>query len=145
MWQRFPTEQLPLVRLYTMVLILVGMFLVGFSYFCIHYASEARGYAYAVLFALVAYYLLDRSHALRSLAGAAAFGVAAILGLLSQLTFAYAYGALLVWSIVRQHSYAEAEITLDREIVACGSQDQVVIDLVAEEQLQRHRTESGAA
>jgi hypothetical protein len=74
--------------------------LVGFSYFAMHYASEARGYSYAVLFALAAFLLL-RTRAASGLAGAAAFAAVSVLGLLSQFSFAYAYAALAVWSVAQ--------------------------------------------
>ena len=50
-----------------------------------------------------------------------------------------------MWSIVRQSSYAEAEIMLDREILAAESTETVFIDLVAEEQREKQRADPGAA
>ena len=47
--------------------------------------------------------------------------------------------AKTVWSIIRQRSYAEAEISLDAEIIDAVLGDLVVIDLAAEEASLRHR------
>lgn len=64
------------------------------------YGSEARGYAPAALFAVLAFLQMKQREMER--AGAAArFGVWVVAGLLSHLSFIYVYLALFGWSLVR--------------------------------------------
>jgi hypothetical protein len=70
------------------------------SYMLIVYASEARGYATAGCFALVAFLALDRWLSRPRARSGALFACATILGTLSHLTFVQFYFAALVWSAV---------------------------------------------
>jgi len=72
--------------------------LVATSYGMIVFASEARGYAPAGFFALVAYLALDRYLETSHWRAAAVFAGAVILGLLSHLTFMHFYVAAGIWS-----------------------------------------------
>ncbi len=67
------------------------------SRFLVHYGSEARGYGPALLCALAAYVALDRYLATRERRWAAAFAVAAALGILSHLTFVFVLAGALAW------------------------------------------------
>ena len=78
---------------------IVAMLLGGTSYFLIQYASEARGYAPAMMFALAATWLLDRYFNKPRSRYAIGFGICTILGVCSHLTFLYVYAALFVWSL----------------------------------------------
>jgi hypothetical protein len=78
-----------------------AMILTGGSYLLILYSSEARGYAYAVLFSLICFLVLDRALERGRLVWAVPFVASAILGFLSQLIFAYVFAALLVWAVWR--------------------------------------------
>lgn len=80
---------------------LIAMLLAAGSFLLVLYASEARGYALAVFFAFLAIPLADRYFASGRLVWAAAFGVAATLGLLSHLTFLHAYVGLGAWTTYR--------------------------------------------
>lgn len=71
------------------------------SYVLIVYASEARGYALAGLFALTAFLALDHYLETRKLWAALVFSLAVVLGFLSHLTFAHFYLGAAVWSVVR--------------------------------------------
>jgi uncharacterized membrane protein len=71
--------------------------LLAFSYFAVHYGSEARGYALAMLLAVACFALLERVLEGRGTAWAVAFAACAALGLLSHLTFLYALLAFLAW------------------------------------------------
>lgn len=64
------------------------------------YATEARGYAASGLFALLCFRLFDAPRG-ASPARRAAFGVCAVLGFLSHLTFVYVFAALGLWSLHR--------------------------------------------
>ena len=75
-----------------------AMLVVGFSYVLILYSSEARGYAAAVFFAFLCFYLLDRYLETRRWPLALMFSLCAVLGLLSHLTFVCFYSSALVWS-----------------------------------------------
>jgi hypothetical protein len=67
------------------------------SYLLIHYSSEARGYAMAVLFAFAAF-LAARSFVERSRwRDAVVLWVAVCLGLLSQLSYIHVLAALVLW------------------------------------------------
>src|SRR5439155_6788551 len=76
--------------------------------FLIHYSSEARGYAPAMMFALASIGFMRRYLEQRERKYSLAFGACAILGVLSHLTFAYVFIGLLAWSA--------AEIAGDRTL-----------------------------
>jgi len=85
---------------------LFGLTLFAFSYPLVHYASEARGYSLAVLFALASQWAGRRYLAAPTLAGAAAFWSFTALGMLAHPTFLVFGGALLVWlgvEVARRH------------------------------------------
>jgi hypothetical protein len=75
-----------------------AMILVGCSYPLVVYSSEARGYSPMVFFVLLALDSYERHLATRAWFPLATFWTAVILGFLSHLTFAHAYGAMLVWA-----------------------------------------------
>jgi hypothetical protein len=79
---------------------LVAALLMGGSYWLILYASEARGYALAVFFALLCVPLAERYFASGRTAWAIAFGVSGACGMLSHLVFLHAYLGLVVWTAV---------------------------------------------
>ena len=78
---------------------LTVMTLIGTSYLLVHYASEARGYSSAVLFALLGYETLRRFLRDYRSRWAAAFVACVALGLLSHLMFIHIYGAAICWSL----------------------------------------------
>lgn len=78
----------------------VCLLLVGSSYLMIHYSSEARGYALAIFFAVLSFYLMQLYLDRRRWA-AWLFVPAVILGFLSHLTFAHFYTAAVIWSTWR--------------------------------------------
>ncbi len=64
------------------------------SFALVHFSSEARGYAYAVFFALICLWALERDRpGCRAL-----FAVSALLGFLSHLAFGFFYAGAVVWS-----------------------------------------------
>ena len=71
------------------------------SFPLIHYASEARGYALAVFFALVALLALRRFLERGGAAWAALFAAATCLGFLSQLIFVFFWAGALALSALR--------------------------------------------
>lgn len=73
----------------------------GLSYPLIHYSSEARGYAPAMLFSLTAFFFLREALVKNNLKGIVLFWASVLFGLLSHLTFLYIYVSLAVWSLVR--------------------------------------------
>ena len=78
-----------------------AMLLIGGSYPLVHYSSEARGYSYAVFFALVSYYLAEKSLRSKRWGWGFSFAVSAILGVISQLLFVYCYATLAIWGLWR--------------------------------------------
>jgi hypothetical protein len=78
-----------------------SMFLIGFSYVMVLYSSEMRGYAMAVFFSFLSFYLLDSYLALRKWQTSLFFSLCVVLGIVSQLTFLSFYMAALVWSVYR--------------------------------------------
>ena len=77
---------------------LITAVVVGGSYFLIHYASEARGYAPAVGFSFLAVYALGRALGRPANRWAVVYGFACVLGLLSHLVVFQVMLAGLVWS-----------------------------------------------
>lgn len=78
---------------------LLGVVLTGISYPLVVYFSEARGYAPAILFALLSYALLRRNQCEFSLYRLIVFWTASILGILSHLSFVIVSTALLLFSL----------------------------------------------
>ncbi len=78
-----------------------GVLLVGFAYPLVIFSSEARGYAPAVFFALVAFDALDRYLRSRGWFANLAFVLACVLGIAAHLTFVYFWAAAVVWTIAR--------------------------------------------
>jgi uncharacterized membrane protein len=72
--------------------------LFAFSFLLVFYSSEARGYAYVMLFSLLAYLIFNLEF--KPLRHAVIFTAVCILGFLSHLTFVYTYGGLLAAGIV---------------------------------------------
>lgn len=86
--------------------------LTGSSFVLIYYASEARGYALAGCFALIAFLAMERFLAKRSWGACVTFAFATALGTLSHLTFVQFYIGAVAWSAVgcikRATSWAQA-------------------------------------
>lgn len=90
-----------IVRSWTKLSAFIAFFFFSFSYLFILYSSEARGYALVVFFALLSFYLfkLIFNSQNTSLSSYVAFWLAAILGVLSHLSFLQLYFALFVYGI----------------------------------------------
>lgn len=78
---------------------LLAVVLGTFSYPLVHYGSEARGYAPAALFALLAYAALPRPVEAVSPVRVFSFWVCCLLGLLSHLTFIYVLASFMVGTL----------------------------------------------
>lgn len=78
---------------------ITGMGLTATSYLLVHYGSEARGYALAVCFSYLSVHLHQTGFATRRGLCWVLFPPAAILGFLSNLTYAVCYAGLLAWSL----------------------------------------------
>ena len=76
-----------------------GAVLLSFSTLLVHYGSEARGYAPAMLFALAGYQALDRWLETGRRGFALAFAAAGTLGVLSHLTFLFALAGFGAWAV----------------------------------------------
>lgn len=77
---------------------LAGLILMGTSCLAIHYASEARGYAFVMAFTLAGVWALEHRAAPRPWPWVLLFGTSVALGLLSHVNFVFAYAALFLWS-----------------------------------------------
>lgn len=73
----------------------------GGSYLLILYGSEARGYAYGVLFAYLSWWSLLRLVEKGNRVDAIIFACSSCLGLLAHLTFVYCYAGFCLYSIWR--------------------------------------------
>lgn len=80
---------------------LVAAGLVGGSYLLIHFSSEARGYAPAVGFGLLAVYAIGRAPERPASGWAVVYGLGCVLGLLSHMVAFQVLLGGLVWSAVR--------------------------------------------
>ncbi len=79
---------------------LITLMLASFSPFLIQYASEARGYAPAMLFAVACFELARRYLIQPRRLFSLGFTACAVLGILSHTSFLYAYLAIAAWSTV---------------------------------------------
>src|SRR6185437_10392780 len=89
------------------------------NYWLVLCSAEARGYALAVFFALLALYTLQAYLTKGGRRMLALFWISVILGFLSHLTFIHCYLALALWSvyaIARRRLSARAEI---QQLLAC--------------------------
>jgi hypothetical protein len=75
----------------------IATILCACSFLAILYSSEARGYAPVALFAVLAYAQVRRGRVV-SAGDRLAFAAACALGLLSHLTFVFAYAGLFAWT-----------------------------------------------
>ncbi len=80
---------------------LTATLITGASFPLIQYSSEARGYAYALLLAVAAFEIVQRSIDKPRLWWDGLFACCAVLGFLAHVTFVLAYGALVAWSLWR--------------------------------------------
>lgn len=80
---------------------LTAILITGASFPLIQYSSEARGYAYALLLAIAALEILQRSLDRPRVRLDVLFAGCAVLGFLAHITFVCAYAALLTWSLWR--------------------------------------------
>ena len=71
---------------------LTATLITGASFPLIQYSSEARGYAYALLLAVAAFEIVQRSLEKPRLWQDGLFACCAVLGFLAHVTFVYAYG-----------------------------------------------------
>ncbi len=78
---------------------LLALVLGTFSYPLVHYGSEARGYAPAALFALLAHAALPRAGEAVSPGKALSFWVCCLMGLLSHLTFIHVLASFMVGTL----------------------------------------------
>jgi hypothetical protein len=90
---------------------LVTMGLVACSSLMVHYSSEARGYALAMLFASTA--VLAAGQPARNGWACLAFNASVVLGMLSHFSFIHAYGAVLCWWLWQKRSAARRETLLE--------------------------------
>ena len=81
--------------------VIITMVLGAFSYPLILYSSEARGFAPAVFFALLSYYLMGKCLQRDSYATAALFWASSAAGVLAHLSFVFVYLSLVIWSFFR--------------------------------------------
>jgi hypothetical protein len=73
----------------------------GLSFLAIVYSSEARGYAPAALSAVVAFAIVRQDERQYTRNRRLGFTLACAVGVLSHLTFVFAYAGLAVWTLVR--------------------------------------------
>jgi hypothetical protein len=78
----------------------IALILTTFCGPLVAYSSEARGYSPAVFFATTAFAAMPTSHDRTSHCRSALFVAAVLLGFLCNLTFAFVYGGLIVWTLV---------------------------------------------
>jgi len=80
------------------------LFLAGTSYPLILYFSEARGYAPAIFFGILAFFLIQESHIRYRPVKLGLFWIASILGILAHLTFIIVFVSLVVYIIHHEFS-----------------------------------------
>jgi uncharacterized membrane protein len=93
--------------------------LAALSYPLILYASEARGYAPAVLFSLTSFFLLQGYWQRRTFWKLVLFWTSVALGLLSHFTFIYVYLSLFVWSVVHKIQDRKYRLETWGELLKC--------------------------
>jgi len=70
----------------------------GFSYFLIHYSTEARGYAPVIFFALAGFLLAAETPTGKNMLHRGLFWLTVLLGFLSHSTYIFAYSGFFAWS-----------------------------------------------
>lgn len=80
---------------------LTALAITGGSFLLIQYSSEARGYAYALLFTVALWELAQRSFETRRVGCDGLFAACAVLGFLAHVTFVCVYAALVGWGAWR--------------------------------------------
>lgn len=93
--------------------------LAALSYPLILYASEARGYAPALLFSLTSFFLLQGYWQRRTFWKLVLFWTSVALGLLSHFTFIYVYLSLFVWSVVYKIQDKNNRLETWTELLKC--------------------------
>lgn len=86
---------------------LIGLLCAGVSYPLINYFSEARGYAPAMLFGILSFYIVQRSSAMVSARSAVLFSLTAILGVVSHFSYIIVFTSLsflIVYSQLNGHA-----------------------------------------
>jgi hypothetical protein len=81
---------------------LAGLVLVASSCLAIHYASEARGYAFVMAFTLACVWTQEHREARRTWLWTLLFAASVALGLLSHVNFVFVYAALFSWSVAAE-------------------------------------------
>jgi hypothetical protein len=76
--------------------------LTGYSFLLIQYSSEARGYAYVMLFTMASFAVIQESLERPRAIWNILFAGCAVLGFLSHLTYLFAYVPLVAWSFWRR-------------------------------------------
>ncbi len=109
---------------------LLAMLVTGSSYVMIVYSSEARGYAPAVFFSFLSFYLLDRYLETRRWPYALTFSLTAVLGFLAQLVFLGFYAAALVWSGYRLMKSRLGPKQIVIAVIACHAIPILVIAVI---------------
>lgn len=89
------------------------------SYPLVLYSSEARGYAPALFFALVSFFLLQDYWKSRDKTTLFLFWFSTILGLLSNLSFGLTYMALIIWSMLHEASKSQRFYDTAAELLRC--------------------------
>jgi len=79
----------------------IAAILTSWSYLLIHFGTEARGYALAIFFALLAWYALQQFEEKRSWLWIIVFWSAQVLGFLAHLEFAICFAGLIAWALWR--------------------------------------------
>jgi hypothetical protein len=85
---------------------ITALVLTGSSFVFIQYSSEARGYAYLLLFVFLSVWLMQRIDRTSSRRDEFLFGISASFGFLAHFLFVAAYGGLIAWSlisVIRRH------------------------------------------
>lgn len=85
----------------------VAVILTSWSYLLVHYGTEARGYSFAIFFALLAWYALQQFEERQAWIWLIVFWSAVVLGFVAHLEFAVCFAALVVWSLWRLASHRE--------------------------------------
>lgn len=92
--------------------------LIAVSYLMVHYASEARGYAMVMFFALASLDAVERYLATRRAGWLVVVWLSAMLGFLAHLTYLHVFNALGAWLLARIWLAGDAR-TATRDLLAC--------------------------
>lgn len=98
---------------------IVALLLAAVSHPLVLYSSEARGYAPALFFSMASFFLIQQYWEQRNIRSLALFWITTALGLLSNLTAAFIWLAIILWSFIHELKETRSARVMVTELLKC--------------------------